>query len=790
MKVPVDSSRSIASSEASSFCRKIVRNFFQVDDSIKVQVAENIFSDKSQLDDYLELVGERPTRFYKELFSDSELKEISQSTLPFEAKTFKFPIIILDHLHFISTASDAELVQLLKNSSNKKMSDLFSALSSHPEIDFSSPHMDLLLRRKTSHETPRRSSKEIKEVLESFYVSPRGEAKTRVDKLKAYRVEINRSEATFDESRIPELIELYRLSVEELESYFDKSTLKELQELSEVSRQFNEKYKKVYFFDIVGKDKKLKPAQDLGYVFGRAQREIRLREEAASAKKIIAAEKKALTEEEAAIAALKDNPQGIVKDTPLTIREDSFNFHEEISDQDLLLAYVSFQSNGKLILLSEPVKKVFLEMAEVTNEEALKDAESKKTILKKFLEKVEKEDLNFVFGKNIAGIKSSMEVMSDVVSTYKSYPDGSRNMQRGWGWRLLADDDDIWNDPEYLQLTVRFSNAFGGGLSATNRNEYEVIKDTFLKEWRELSPDFRPIAFTQTGSDANNLFYTLALENVRNTINREAKDAEILFLDGVYGGVRGKISGAGYHGMGKEVAPNIDEFKIPTPRTLSFNPTDPTEIARLEEVEEAALKAIKEKFEAAKETDKPIGGFFLESIQATSDGVWFFRPEFITKVQALCEELRIPIFADEILSGGGRSGKFWAHEHYPGFKPDFVSFGKGLQVAGIASHKRSRMSTLVTQEAQIESMLKSIMILKRVRTGNLLENARIMGEYILNKLLKMNPPVEGAPVDTSRATRGIGMMIFPGEARTSALAAEGRLFPYLSISKEEVDELF
>ncbi len=793
---PSTSSRSIASTKASSFCRKIVRNLFEADSSVKAQSAEKIFSEKKALEQYLELVEERPTRFERSLFSDEEVKILESTKFPFEKAKIPVPLESLDELHFLSKASEAELVQFFKQAANTEIQNLFNIAKNSHSIDLTSPHWDIFFRRKVSHDVSQRSFDEIRGLLESFYVSPRGEAKTRAEKLSSYYLVVDRQENPFDESQVPELIRLYRLSSGELREHFEKSTLEELQQVSEVSRQFNERYAKVYFLDVIGEDEALSPADDLGYVFSRAQHEIRAREELLETKRkkeILELEQKAaakaLEEEEASKEALLANPQGIVKDTPLTIREDSFNFHDEISDQDLLLAYISFQSNGKLILLAEPVKKVFLELAEEISEEALNSTEAKKKILEKFLSKVEKEDLNFVFGKNISGVKKSMEVMSQVANSYKDYPEGAKNMHRGWAWRLLADDDEVWNDPEYLQLTVRFSNAFGGGLSSSNRSEYQAVKGNFLHEWSQLSPGYSPIAFTQTGSDANNLFYTVALSNVRRTISKDAKDAEILYLDGVYGGVRGKISGAGYHGMGKEVAPNLDEFKIPSPRTLSFNPTDPEEVARLEELEEQALKAIEKKYLAAKETDKPIGGFFLESIQATSDGVWFFRPGFISKVQSLCKELNIPIFADEILSGGGRSGKFWAYEHYPGFSPDYVSFGKGLQVAGVASKGGTTINPLVTQEAQIESLLKSTMILKRIRSGNLIENARVMGQYLMDKLLKLNPPIEGATIDPYDATRGIGMMIFPGRARTAALPAQGRLFPYLSISKEEVDEL-
>ncbi|MFN7824040.1 MAG: aminotransferase class III-fold pyridoxal phosphate-dependent enzyme [Pseudobdellovibrionaceae bacterium] len=49
-------------------------------------------------------------------------------------------------------------------------------------------------------------------------------------------------------------------------------------------------------------------------------------------------------------------------------------------------------------------------------------------------------------------------------------------------------------------------------------------------------------------------------------------------------------------------------------------------------------------------------------------GVYFYRPQFLIKVQALAEKYQVHIFADEILTGGGRTGKFFAFQHNEGFQ--------------------------------------------------------------------------------------------------------------------------
>lgn len=63
---------------------------------------------------------------------------------------------------------------------------------------------------------------------------------------------------------------------------------------------------------------------------------------------------------------------------------------------------------------------------------------------------------------------------------------------------------------------------------------------------------------------------------------------------------------------------------------------------------------------------------------------------FLKEVRELCDKNEIALIIDEIQSGIGRTGKFWAFEHY-GIKPDLVTFGKaianGLPLSGVVGRK-------------------------------------------------------------------------------------------------------
>jgi 4-aminobutyrate aminotransferase len=68
----------------------------------------------------------------------------------------------------------------------------------------------------------------------------------------------------------------------------------------------------------------------------------------------------------------------------------------------------------------------------------------------------------------------------------------------------------------------------------------------------------------------------------------------------------------------------------------------------------------------------------LEPLQGEG-GYRLPSPAFAAEVAEVCETHGIPLVADEIQTGLGRSGEWWAADHYP-FEPDVVTAAKGLRV--------------------------------------------------------------------------------------------------------------
>jgi L-lysine 6-transaminase len=203
--------------------------------------------------------------------------------------------------------------------------------------------------------------------------------------------------------------------------------------------------------------------------------------------------------------------------------------------------------------------------------------------------------------------------------------------------------------------------------------------------------------------------------------------------------------------------------KFPWPRVdnpkLRFPVTDQVE-RDVQGAEQESLDQIRKAF-----ADHPddVAAIIIEPIQAEG-GDNHFRPEFLQALQQTAREHDCFFIVDEVQTGVGITGKFWAHEHF-GITPDALAFGKKTQVCGCLAGPRvdeepqnvfkvgSRINS--TWGGNLTDMVRSGRYLEVIQEERLVDNARVVGAHLLRGL-------EG--VQTERGglitnARGRGLMI-------------------------------
>ncbi len=132
----------------------------------------------------------------------------------------------------------------------------------------------------------------------------------------------------------------------------------------------------------------------------------------------------------------------------------------------------------------------------------------------------------------------------------------------------------------------------------------------------------------------------------------------------------------------------------------------------------------------------------MEPIQAEG-GDHHFRKEFFTELRNIADENEILLMFDEVQTGFGLTGKFWAYEHF--VKPDIIAFGKKAQVCGImvndsiddVENNCFKVSSRInsTWGADLTDMVRSKHFLNIIEEENLVANAAVEGKYLLSEIL-------------------------------------------------------
>lgn len=141
--------------------------------------------------------------------------------------------------------------------------------------------------------------------------------------------------------------------------------------------------------------------------------------------------------------------------------------------------------------------------------------------------------------------------------------------------------------------------------------------------------------------------------------------------------------------------------------------------------------------------------------ESGSSGCIKYPPDYLQKVRALCDKHGILLIADEVMSGFGRTGKWFACELH-GVVPDMIATAKGI-TAGylplgalivtdkIADHFNEKVLWLgLTYSAHPVSCAAGLEVLKIYEDEGLIENCAAMGRYLderVAQLAKKHPSI-------------------------------------------------
>jgi acetylornithine/N-succinyldiaminopimelate aminotransferase len=151
-----------------------------------------------------------------------------------------------------------------------------------------------------------------------------------------------------------------------------------------------------------------------------------------------------------------------------------------------------------------------------------------------------------------------------------------------------------------------------------------------------------------------------------------------------------------------------------------------------------------------------IAAIIIEGIQGVN-GIKVPDPEFLKQLRKLADDYGAMLILDEVQSGYGRTGKFFAHQWVKGLEPDLITVAKGMgngfPIGGVLIHpsiKASHGLLGTTFGGNHLACAAGLAVLEVLEEENLLENAKKQGEWLIPALREIKGVKE---------VRGIGLMI-------------------------------
>lgn len=257
---------------------------------------------------------------------------------------------------------------------------------------------------------------------------------------------------------------------------------------------------------------------------------------------------------------------------------------------------------------------------------------------------------------------------------------------------------------------------------------------------------------------------------------------------------------ASFFNQRKKVIVITNAFHGRTGGVVSFT-NNPKIIAPFNQTENVAYVALNNMESLVSQMDETVCAIILEGIQGIA-GIYEIELGFLERARELCDKTGALLVLDEIQSGYGRSGEFFAHQLHR-VEADLVTIAKGMgngfPIGGVLIHPKIEPTLGLlgtTFGGNHLACAAGIAVLDILKKEHLIENAARLGEILMTHIKQ---------ISSVKSVRGKGLMIgvefdYPVVDLRNRLVSDHRIFtgnaanpntlrllPPLCITSQQVD---
>jgi len=248
------------------------------------------------------------------------------------------------------------------------------------------------------------------------------------------------------------------------------------------------------------------------------------------------------------------------------------------------------------------------------------------------------------------------------------------------------------------------------------------------------------VFFVSGGSEA--VESTLKLARQYALAKGHVQRAKVISLMPSYhGSTLGALAVTGYPPLSDPFEPMMRVMpKIPSPRAYldNLDPDDNATGLHYANMLEAKIVA---------EGPDTVLAFIVEPVGGASTGALVPPAGYLKRVREICDTYDVLLIHDEVMSGGGRTGRFWGAEH-SGAVPDLISiskgFGGGYVPLGAMIARNDIVETVLdaggfahghTYAGNPLACAAGLAVIQEIEKHNLIENAEHMGDLLKARLV-------------------------------------------------------